>query len=526
MAQATIIMTARERHDLTLEAIESVATTMGEQGRLVYADTGSPAWLRDRLDHLPQAWNVEVVRMEASLLPQQVRARLAPTVPTEYTVFLDNDVQCPPGWLDALLRAAGETGAGIVGPLYLEGDGTHPPRVHMAGGYLREEETDAGLVLHGTHEYQGADPQDVPRDRRPVDFLEYHCMLMRTELLPQVLDDRINFGREEVDTALSARKLGFPVYLEPSAQVLYRGYHGYVLEDLPFFRSRWDLQGIEACMAVFAEKWGIADADFTHYRKWLRGHVAAVDLLRPWTADGAAAMAASDLQQNRSGLLDLALRRGYGMDELDIVAKAYGVALRLMDGVYRPCGRPMLEHLTGTASVLVRYGFRATTVAAGLLHAAYTHCPPHAGGAEASMATVCNHLGGQGTPVESLVRAYTRRESQWQAWFDGKDAGRLSLLDAEVLALAAANEIDMHLSGEIRYSGRASVLPESGMRVLTDVCALLGVPGLAATVAAVREETAPVPTELLTRLPRSFRVTPDRTRTYLVSPPALSWLED
>ncbi len=42
-------------------------------------------------------------------------------------------------------------------------------------------------------------------------------------------------------------------------------------------------------------------------------------------------------------------------------------------------------------------------------------------------------------------------------------ASMLTVLEAELIAIDAANEIDMHVSGEVRYSGRTDVL---GSRLL------------------------------------------------------------
>ena len=61
------------------------------------------------------------------------------------------------------------------------------------------------------------------------------------------------------------------------------------------------------------------------------------------------------------------MQAAYRADELALIANAYHVAQVLMDGGYRPCGRPFINHLVGTASVLVHYGLRAETVASGLL---------------------------------------------------------------------------------------------------------------------------------------------------------------
>ena len=172
-------------------------------------------------------------------------------------------------------------------------------------------------------------------------------------------------------------------------------------------------------------------------------------------ADHDEPMRREELQQTRSELLDYAIQRGYQTGELVLIANAYHLAHRLADGAYRPCGRPFANHVVGTASVLVRYDFRAEIVAAGMLHSAYTHSPSNREGAKVVMDAIHATLGSKGGEVEKRVRAYTLRESSWAGVPDDSDwRSTLSVFESEILAIAAANEVEMHLSGEVRYSGR------------------------------------------------------------------------
>jgi (p)ppGpp synthase/HD superfamily hydrolase len=64
---------------------------------------------------------------------------------------------------------------------------------------------------------------------------------------------------------------------------------------------------------------------------------------------------------------------GYAAAEIESVAGAYEVGLRLFPGTYRGSGKPFLAHLVGTASVLASLHQRTPLVVTGLLHAVYTH---------------------------------------------------------------------------------------------------------------------------------------------------------
>ena len=512
--RVTIVMTARERHSLTEASLDGIARETTTPYRLMYVDCAAPAWLRSELEARATEWRLEIVRFEEPLWPQQARHRVVNRIMTDYVVFIDNDVLVEPGWLEALVACADETGAGIVAPLYLWGDGVRPAKIHMAGGRIAQTEVPGGKVLHEWHQFANADPSRVKLERRPCDFAEYHCMLVRTELLRDgaVLDPAIRCVHEHVDTALSVKARGYPVYLEPASRVTYLAFAEYMLNELAFLRERWSPAQGEASIAAFCRKWGVIDDErsFGGVRQFLNEHVAMVDPVRPAALDrGHTPMQRDDHQQTRSGLMDLAIQCGYGDRDLELLSTCHNLAVVLVDGGYRGCGRPFIDHLVGTASVLVRYGFRIDVVAAGLLHAAYTHAPSHAGDARTAAQRVCDWLGGKGSVIEARVRAYTHRES---ATSDESsiDVSTASLMDAEIVAMVAAHEVDLHLSGELRYTGRQDVLSAARLAEIDEVCTLLGVGGLYETLRQARSDFRPAMEALLTRTHASYRIGADR----------------
>lgn len=517
--RVTIVMTARERHSLAEAAIASVIAETPRPYRFIYLDVQSPDWLREILARRASEWGLEVVRIDEPMWPQEARVRVVDAIETEYVVFLDNDVQVEAGWLDALVACADATGAGIVGPLYLRGDGLRPPKIHMAGGKLLDSATANGRVLDEVHLLADEDPSRVADQlfRQPCDFVEFHCMFIRAELLRMpVLDPALRCVHEHIDTSLSARRLGFQTFVEPAARVVYLGLSELLLEELPFFRNRWSCSASEADIAVFCKKWGVINDDrsFGGARHFRRDHVAEVDPIRPslsGSTEHREPMRPDELKHTRSDLLDLAVARGYARDELALIANSYHVAHILMDGGYRPCGRPFINHLVGTASVLVRYGFRAETVAAGLLHSAYTHCPPHQGGIKAGVDAVCTAIGGKGSAVERRVRAYTLRESgDHGIAVTSADFSTLSVLDAEIIAIAAANELDMHFSGEIRYSGRTDSIRPHVVEQIARVSRVLGVDGLYESLRLAQERQTTVAREFVSRVQYSYRIGHDK----------------
>jgi len=62
-----------------------------------------------------------------------------------------------------------------------------------------------------------------------------------------------------------------------------------------------------------------------------------------------------------------------GMDKrtLGLLRRAYDLAERMVDGMYRPQGMPFINHLVRTASILMAQGQPIEVVIAGMLHGVY-----------------------------------------------------------------------------------------------------------------------------------------------------------
>jgi hypothetical protein len=214
-----------------------------------------------------------------------------------------------------------------------------------------------------------------------------------------------------------------------------------------------------------------------------------------------------DIRQTLSGLFELAESKRYQAQEFEMLKRAYQTALIYANGLYRPCGRPFINHLVGTASVLVHYDFKATVVAAGMLHAAYTHGVELATDPKSKLGEICKSLGGNDRPLDKRVRAYTVRSARWQALLQSPAwQSELSILDAEILAIEAANEIDMHLSGEFKFSGRRDMVPDRIVELMAYACDAIDVPGLVETVRAKSRNLSMTPSDAASENRQSFRL--------------------
>ena len=132
-------------------------------------------------------------------------------------------------------------------------------------------------------------------------------------------------------------------------------------------------------------------------------------------------------------------------------------------------------------------------------------------GIRAAVEGVCQALGGRGSEIERRVRAYTQRDAPGQGIAAiTPPPSTLSVPEAEVIAIFAANELDMHMSGEIRYCGRTDVIAAGDMAQIRHVCETLAIDGLYRSLVREQALEIPVPRECLTGLRESYRIGRDR----------------
>jgi GT2 family glycosyltransferase len=129
----TIVVVPRERFSCAQRSLESIYEHTTLPFKLVYVDGNSPAKLQQYLEDQAREKALQWVRTHNYLYPNQARNLGLAHVNTRYVVFVDNDVIVSPGWLEALVGCAEETGATVVGPLMCQHEPVHE-EIHFAGG--------------------------------------------------------------------------------------------------------------------------------------------------------------------------------------------------------------------------------------------------------------------------------------------------------------------------------------------------------------------------------------------------------
>lgn len=515
---ATIVVSFRERWSLTLRSLESIATHTPAPTPIWVLDTGMPADIRIELEARAEAWRLRLVDLPDDMWPTQARGRIAPEIATPYAVFIDNDVLVMSGWLDAMMTCAEETGAGIVGPLYLWGKDGDSDLIHMAVGDLTVSEENGRQVMRDAHRHSMKRVVDLEDRivREACGFAEYHCLMMRREVFgdPRVFDPEIVCVHEHIHASLLARELGYETWFEPASRVLYLAFLPWRLDEVDEFRRRWDREAGERSLARFAARWNVIDDNrsFGGVRNFLARHVTMADPLlsgRGMTPEADRLMMRGDLEQTLAGLLWLAQRKGYNAGELQLLSHGSVMAMQLFEGIYRPCGRPFLNHLVGTASVLVFYGFEISLVLAGLLHAAFSH-GLYARNAQndVRLRERFAALGAQAGRVAGLALAYDQRHAVYRdvlARHD--DPATLPMPTVNLLLLEAANDIDMHLSLEVAATQRGDVPIGPLYEAMQKACTIIGRPAMAETLRSCHESPITMPRIAFKGMRGSFYMT-------------------
>lgn len=285
----TIVMTVRETYSLTLQTIRDLfRRTTRTPFRLIFVNYRVPDEILAEIRGLP---SVEVVDSD-SPYPSVSMYRCIPLLQTKYTVFLDNDLLFEDGWLENLVSCLETSGAGIAGPAYL----WKTDKIHMYGGDIRVEpiyakarrpfmmgspETAAITGRRFEERHHLVDkPRTLLRTLKPrkCDFVEFHCLVIRTELLRRgVLDPALCVVHQHIDLSLRARQLGYDTWTTPDSVVTYVNDKPLQKGEREFFLARWDPAAAERDIRHFCNKWGVADGSgFDSVRAFLARHVSGI----------------------------------------------------------------------------------------------------------------------------------------------------------------------------------------------------------------------------------------------------------
>ena len=269
--RVTVVIVPREGFSTTLRCLDTLVAATTTRFRLVVVDGGSPRALARKLRTLSAERGFELIRTQHYLSPNQARNLGLARVETEWTAFVDNNVLVAPGWLDALIRCADETGATAVVPIttYRDLDG----EVHFAGGKLTIVEENDKPVLYDVLDGSGRPLSEVRTwvKRAPSDYVEFHAFAVSTEAARKVggFDEQLLCTREHMDFSRCLTQAGGRIFIEPDSTVAVLLPDDFLTwSDLPYYLLRWSEPWIEQTERRLMEKWGAGI------------HVAQLEMLR------------------------------------------------------------------------------------------------------------------------------------------------------------------------------------------------------------------------------------------------------
>ena len=274
--QVSIVIPIHGKLAYTLACLRSIAQHGAQASfEVIVVDDASPD---DSAEKLAQITGLRLVRNAENLGFVGSCNAGAAVARGEFLLFLNNDTQVTPGWLDALLACFAERAdCGIAGSRLLYPDG----RLQEAGALVFADGSGWNL---GRFESRHA---SAYRARRAVDYVSGAALMIRCETFQTTggFDTRYRPGYyEDTDLAFAVRKLGQRVYVEPASTVIHcEGVSAGTDPDTGMKRFQRINQ------AKFVAKWraeltqqppaGTALTQAMHWHR--RGRVLVVDAMTP-----------------------------------------------------------------------------------------------------------------------------------------------------------------------------------------------------------------------------------------------------
>ncbi|NNL66622.1 MAG: glycosyltransferase family 2 protein, partial [Myxococcales bacterium] len=267
-----IVVTPRQRSETLLACLEHLVAFTPEPFEAWVVDPGFPEPVGRELSAFARRHAAfHPLPTDGFVHPFEAKNRAVAALPpdAEWVVFLDNDVLVEPGWLAWLLRAARETGANVVHPLYLQ-EVAGRVSIHMAEGRFAPcgEGREPRMTLAG-------EALDRARGlvRGESDFVEFHGFMIRRETLhaagpfePFTLGEHLNYS------LILRERLGERIVFEPRAVVRYRDDPAIAPADRPYHRFRWDLALGERSIATLRERWPVMGDYFRRNLAWMKAN--------------------------------------------------------------------------------------------------------------------------------------------------------------------------------------------------------------------------------------------------------------
>ncbi len=215
LAKVSIVIPLYNKLELTHQCLKSILqNTRYPNYELIFVDNGSTDDTAKYLQNL-KLKNVKIIINEQNLGFVGGCNKGAEQAEGEFILFLNNDTQVTPGWLEALVKTMHQyPDCGIVGSKLVYPDG----KLQEAGGIIFSDG-------NGWNYGRGMNPND-PRFNfvREVDYVSGASLMIRKSLWQKIggFDQRyMPAYYEDTDLCFSAREHGFKVLYQPKSMVIH-----------------------------------------------------------------------------------------------------------------------------------------------------------------------------------------------------------------------------------------------------------------------------------------------------------------
>jgi|GEM_PF-204877 len=242
--RCSIVIPVFNKVEYTTKCIEAIRrNTPTELYELVIVDNASTDGTKNFLSQLKES--IRIIFNSANVGFTQACNQGAREASGEFVLFLNNDTEPQPGWLDALLETMqGYPEAGIVGSKLIYPDG----RLQEAGGIIFRDGTGWN--------YGRFDSPEHPRYNyvREVDYVSGASLLIRRLLLETLgfFDEQYSPGYyEDTDICFGVRSVGYKVLYSPFSAVIHhegissgtdlaKGMKQYQVRNRERFVKKWE----------------------------------------------------------------------------------------------------------------------------------------------------------------------------------------------------------------------------------------------------------------------------------------------
>ncbi len=199
-SKVTIIIPVHNKFDYTYKCLKSIYLhTNLEEIEIIIADDSSTD---ETINIHKYVKNVKIVRNEKPLGFLKNCNNASKYAKGKYILFLNNDTQVQPGWLDYLIETIeSDDKIGLVGPKFVYPDG----RLQEAGGIIWKDGT-------GWNYGRFDDPEKPEYNYlKEVDYISGACILIRKDLWEEIggFDERFTPAYfEDTDLAFEVRRKG------------------------------------------------------------------------------------------------------------------------------------------------------------------------------------------------------------------------------------------------------------------------------------------------------------------------------